>query len=263
MKINLKGIYVPLITPVYKGKFDRESMHKLIDSVDQFIDGYVPCLSTGEGEKLSSDMWREAVRAVRSKSNKPVIAGILKQSLANIHELTNEALILGCSAVAVSSHGTSSKQILSYYKAVNKMSVLPIIAYNSQDNSLENIEDIVQLNKLDKIVGIKDSSQNPELMQKMIEMRKVNKLEMAIFQGMDNLLGNSYGCDGYMVSLANLEPQFCREMFETQSETINQKILEKFNKFHLGDNEWYLYIKKELVRRGILRSAEPVKEAKR
>ena len=64
-KIEIKGLYVPIITPMFHGEFDKGSMQKLIESVDQYVDGYVPCLSSGEGQVLSNEQWKEVVQFVR------------------------------------------------------------------------------------------------------------------------------------------------------------------------------------------------------
>ena len=49
---NIVGLFVPLVTPIYKGKFDGTSMKKLVKFLDSTVDGYIPCLSSGEGKRL-------------------------------------------------------------------------------------------------------------------------------------------------------------------------------------------------------------------
>jgi 4-hydroxy-tetrahydrodipicolinate synthase len=74
--ISYSGIYLPLLTPFYKGKFDGDSLGRLMADVDSHVDGFIPCLSSGEGALLSDDIWSQLVQYVRSNSKKTVVAGI-------------------------------------------------------------------------------------------------------------------------------------------------------------------------------------------
>jgi len=39
--MKIEGLWIPLITPLYHGKFDEQSVKKLIETTQEFIDGYV------------------------------------------------------------------------------------------------------------------------------------------------------------------------------------------------------------------------------
>jgi len=84
-------------------------------------------------------------------------------------------------------------------------------------------------------------------------------LKMSVLQGMENQLLQSKGCDGYLISLGNVEPQLCKTMFENPTEENNQKVLAKFWEYNLG-GEWFITLKALLYSRGIIRSAEQVKQ---
>src|SRR3989344_5884130 len=93
--MKITGLWIPLITPLYHGKFDEQSAKKLIETTEEFTDGYVVGLSSGEGEELSDEMWKEAITSVVSLTNKPVAVGILGRDLQQTISLLETAKKLG------------------------------------------------------------------------------------------------------------------------------------------------------------------------
>jgi len=82
---------------------------------------------------------------------------------------------------------------------------------------------------------------------------------MAILQGMDHKLPTSGEFDGFMIALANIEPRLCRRMLENPTEETQKEILKKFWEYNLG-GEWFVSLKALLYARGIVRSAEQVRQ---
>lgn len=116
----------------------------------------------------------------------------------------------------------------------------------------------MRINNLKNIIAIKDSSGDRKFFSEVIAQK--DKLKISVLQGMENQLLQSKGCDGYLISLGNVEPQLCKTMFENPTKENNQKILAKFWEYNLG-GEWYITIKALLYSRDIIRSAEQIKQS--
>lgn len=254
-KIN--GLFVPLITPFYKGKFDETSMRKLIRSLDASVDGYIPCLSSGEGKKLSAKEWKKIISSVCRATKKPVFAGILRGSEKEVFALVQIANKLLCAGVVVQTLYDTDEKNLKYLKETAGISSKRIILYNTEEHPLKSVTTLKKLDSLSKIVAIKDSSVDMSFFKNLVALNKQSKVLMSIFQGMEHLLLQSAGCNGYVISLLNTEPKLCKTMFQKQDKITNDKIIGKFWEQNLG-GMWYTTIKGILYERGIIKSAEEV-----
>ena len=258
--LTLRGVYVPLVTPIFHGSFDAESMKKLMVSLEQTVQGYVPCLSSGEGASLSSSQWEEVISCVVEHTKKPVIAGILQDSMKEIISYSKTALKLGCVAVIVPIPKGNDGEIVRYFQELSSKIELPIVLYNSDHSPLESAARIQELDNIETIVGIKDSSQNLVFFKELVELKSKGNLHLSVLQGMENQLYESVGCDGFLISLLNAEPELCGKIFQNPSEELNAKVLNLFSEYNLAGSEWYLSLKELLYAKGVIRSPERVKK---
>ena len=258
--LNVKGLWVPIVTPMYKGSYDAQSMGRLIESIDTFMDGYVPCLSTGEGASLSDELWGEIIIDVRSKTIKPIIAGIKGRELTNVLKLARKAQELGCQAIVVPIPSNNEQESIEFFSKLASESPLPLMLYNTETAHFKTIEAIQKLDQFENIISLKDSSMNMEYVQKLIQLRKKGSLRMTVLQGMEHKLFDSKGCDGFLTSLLNNEPKLCKELFETYDPKIQERIMDESWWQHNLGGEWYVTLKAILYNRGTLRSAEQVKQ---
>jgi 4-hydroxy-tetrahydrodipicolinate synthase len=256
---EIKGLWVPLITPFNEGKLDVESLVKLVKSIESAVDGFVPCLSSGEGDQMTEEVWRNVLNVVLKNTEKPVVAGILNPSLEKIADLSVIAKSLGCVAVAIPLQRVNTKERKEFCKEISQSSALPIILYNTEKINFDDVEDIRELSQYKNIVAIKDSSQNQGFFKKLVEAKKQGEVGISILQGMENQLFESAGCDGYLISLANVDPELCKEMFEHPSEERNAKIMEYWEYLNLASESWYMGIKNALVSKNVIKSAELIK----
>lgn len=256
--LTLQGLYVPLVTPMLHGGFDAESMKKLMMSMEEIVQGYVPCLSSGEGASLSASQWEEVVSCVVQNTEKPVIAGILNNSMEETISRAHKASELRCEAVIVPIPKGSDAEIVKYFQALTSKIELPIVLYNSEHSPLESAPCIQELDKIEGIAGIKDSSKNLSFFKKLVELKSKGNLHLAVLQGMENQLYESVGCDGFLISLLNVEPDLCANMLQNPSKELNDKILNLFSKYNLGADNWYVSLKALLHARGIIRSSEQI-----
>lgn len=257
---RLAGIYVPLVTPFYHGHFDPQSLRKLIQFAAPEVNGYVPCLSSGEGGVISNAVWEAVVRYTRKYTNKTVIAGIKRNTIAGTIELAHKAQRIGCDAVMVPVPYAVERKALEYFRDLTRKIALPVVIYNTQQHRFRSIGAIKELQQNEAIIGMKDSSMNKKLFAQMCKMRIEKALRFPVFQGMEHQMLSPLGCDGHIVALANIEPGLCREMLSRNSVKLNARIINLFWRYNLGGN-WYVSLKALLCERGIIRSGEESKLA--
>ena len=258
-KNSIKGVFVPLVTPMRYGEFDKESMAQLMQSIEQYVDGYVPCLSTGEGNVLTNDQWYEVVSFVRSMTDKPVIAGIKRDSKNEIIELAKKAKELGCDSFITPVPSNNWEETRNHFIEISESTNLPFMVYNTEAANISSVEHLMELDQLESVIALKDSSLNTQFFTEACNLRAENRVGLSVLQGMEHLLEVPEGCDGYLVSMANIEPELIRSMYENPSKEINYRILQKFMEYNLGA-EWYVSLKALLYYKGIIRSSEQVQQ---
>jgi len=256
---NITGLFVPLVTPFYRGEFDEISMKKLVKFLNSSVDGFIPCLSSGEGKNLSVKEWENVINTVSASTKKPVFAGILRSDEKEIFTLIKKANSFPCTGIVIPTLYKADEKNLQYIKQAVDFSKKQIMLYNTEEYPLKSLETIKKLDSLSKIVAMKDSSMNVLSFKKLVALKNKNKLDMNVFQGMEHLLLQSAGCNGFVISLLNTEPKLCRTIFQKQDSLTNDKIIAKFWEQNLGGN-WYISLKAILHERGIIRSAEEIKQ---
>src|SRR5262249_344142 len=123
--LHIKGLWVPLVTPFNQGAFDAPSLIKLMKEIEPFVEGYVPCLSSGEGGKMDAALWEEVLGVMVQHTNKPVAVGILKDSLSEIIAFSEIAKEYGCVAVVVALQGNTREEQLLFCEEISNKSALP------------------------------------------------------------------------------------------------------------------------------------------
>ena len=173
--MKITGLWIPLITPLYHGKFDEQSAKKLIESTQEFIDGYVIGLSSGEGEELTDGMWQEAISCAISSTNKPVAAGILGKNIEQIVSLSETAKKLGCVAIVIPAAGKNEEEIVKFFSELDSKTSLPIIIYNTEKTSIHSLENLLRLDSLKNTIAIKDSSGDQNFFSKVVSQKEIGR----------------------------------------------------------------------------------------
>ncbi|MFT7557399.1 MAG: 4-hydroxy-tetrahydrodipicolinate synthase [Planctomycetota bacterium] len=257
---TVKGLYIPIITPMLYGQFDKTAMAQLIDSVDKYVDGYVPCLSSGEGAFMDIELWNEVIVFVRSYTEKPVIAGIKREAEDEILVLAQKAKDIGCEAIIVPSPYSESRKNVEHFVSISSKIGLPMMVYNTETANISSAEHVQELGKIKSIIAIKDSSMNVNFFKTICELRHQGELGLAVLQGMEHQLDVPIGCDGYLVSLLNTYPELVAKYQDSRNELDLVKIYQTFMQYNLGA-DWYITQKALLFERGIIRSAEQIEQA--
>lgn len=251
------GLYIPICTPMRQWRFDKESYAQLIHSVIDHVDGFVPCLSSGEWQKMDKNLRKEVLETTCSLTQKPVFVWIKRKTIKEVIELLEVAETVGATWAAIPVKGETQQEIQSYVETIATQTKLPLIIYNTETQHINDINILSQIDVLENVVAIKDSSMNPEFFDQMVQRRKQNALHMHVFQWMEHELHTSKEADWFLISLANVEPALCKEYLQTWKQELEAKIIELFWKYNLWA-ERYISLKAILMTKGIISSAEEI-----
>ncbi len=242
-------LMVPLITPVTADASVSEAgVVAVIGSVAPHVDGLVPALSTGEGWALSFDQWYDMVHhTVRHAGNLPVLAGILCATTASVMDRARSAGALGVRAVVVSTPfgpDISQEQMYRHYADVAAASPVPVVVYHESavsGNELD-LDTLWRVCQLPTVVAVKDSGGNADLTRRLLDAGP----GVPVWQGREDLLGADIPVDGYVLSLANLEPGLCAELARSPSRDTAARVTAACAEYGLLRDDWYLAIKTRL-----------------
>jgi 4-hydroxy-tetrahydrodipicolinate synthase len=251
------GIIVPLVTPLDEsGAVCKHSVRRLIETIADEVTGLMPTLSSGEGWKLDVERWEQMVAYTKEAANGlPVLAGVQLPDTASVVARARRAAELGVHAVVVTTpftRGLSQAAIHEHYQTIRRLSSVPLFIYNEASVSQNAIElaTLIEICQLPDVVGIKESSGSAEFTRSLIAAQT----GVPVFQGWENLFLESQGVDGYVAPLANLDPALCRRMLETPSTEAQAAITTACEAFGLFREDWYVSLKRELSRRGVIRT---------
>ncbi len=259
---KIKGVFVPLVTPLNKNKkLDKKGLRKLIETLKPNVDGFVPCLSTGEGRYLGDKLFAEVLKStITFTRGLPIIAGIEQKDTKRVISRIKIAKSLGIKIVAVLppfGKNTPQETIYAHFAKIAKLGV-EILIYNKEMMCGTAIElnTLIKLSKIKNVVAIKEGSANPRFTQKVLDSIK----RISIMQAWDNLLPG-VRTHGSIVPLSNLEPKLCKTSLGINNKKVQEKINKTVVKYHLeAENPtWYKDVKKELVKRGIISTSVCIK----
>jgi len=212
------GIFPPLPTPF---KNDEIDFTKLENNISKFnktgLAGYVTLGSNGEAAFLTREEKIELVKRTKNAASKEkrIIAGTGTDSIKETLILTEAAAKAGADAALIltPSYYTSQmtgKALISYFTAVAQSSALPIFIYNVPKFTGIDIPASVvgELSGLDKIIGIKDSTEN---IVHIMEILNLVPKDFVLFTGTGSMFYSSFsaGAKGGIAALANVVPDLC------------------------------------------------------
>ena len=250
-------ILVPLCTPMYQWKLDTASLVALLQHTEPHVDGYVPCLSSWEWHKMDEQLRTETIITIQQHTNKPIYVGIKRDTTQEIIKLLRLAEQLGVTWITTPVLCKDQTDIVSYITHLSGQTTLPIIIYNTETEHINNIADLQTIDKLGNIVAIKDSSMNDAFFQEMIEAQSAWRLSMNVLQWMEHKLATSREGDGFLISLANVQPELCKRYLEKGTKQDREKIEQLFRKYNLW-GERYISLKAILMTQWIFQSAEEI-----
>lgn len=208
-----EGVLPALITPFTKDDtIDKDGIIKNLAFVEEGgVSGVVPSGTTGESATLSTDEHKQLIDIVVDSSNVFVIAGTGSNNTAEALELTQHAEDAGADgALLISPYYNKPNKdgLIRHFKTIAESTELPLLLYNVPSRTGQDmpVDLIVELSKVENIVGIKEASGNLEKVSRIIE--ETIDEDFLVLSGDDGLTLPIVSIGGYGVIsvVANIVP---------------------------------------------------------
>lgn len=219
----IKGIYSALLGVFGpEGEINEDGLRALVrHNIERCaVDGLYVNGSTGETFLMTQDMRKKtlAIVADEAKGKACLIAHVGVLSMDELFDMASCAADLGYDAVSAVTpfyYKYSTEEIVAYYRAVAKKSVLPVVAYYIPHLSgvTMRADALVQILDLPGVAGIKFTS-NDFFALERVRAARPDKL---IFSGFDEMLlsASVLGTDGAIGSTYNIMGHWAKQVFKS------------------------------------------------
>ena len=214
---ELKGIVVPIVTPMNEDEsINLDELRRQVDrQIESGIHGIFPFGTNGEGYILNGEEKKLVLETVIDQvaGRVPVYAGTGCISTRETIEQCKMAEAAGADILSVitpSFAKASQHELIVHYTTVAEaVPNMPIVLYNipaRTGNALEP-ETVVELAKIDNIVGAKDSSGNWDNLSAYIDLTR--DMDFGVLSGNDALILKALqrGAKGAIAGCANVYPK--------------------------------------------------------
>lgn len=228
---KIKGLIIAVITPRKNGKLDTHSLKKLLDfQIKNGSDGEFILGTTGEFRNMpfadKQAIIKTSVEAIGKRV--PLLVGISAETVAETEKLIricNESAVDAVVLAPVYGEGEPEAKISLTEERSNK----PILLYNNPAIHGQKHLDLGLVKKVmghAKIIGIKDSSGDPEY---FAELLKLKSKQFLVFQGREKFILDSMGrgAAGFVSGTANVFPGEFSDMLAKRDPKLLEQILEK------------------------------------
>ena len=213
------GSIPALITPFKNQKIDYDSLNKIINHlIENGSNGLVPCGTTGESPTLSHEEHKKIIEeTIKINDNRvPIIAGTGSNNTAEAMDYTRHAESIGADAGLVVTpyyNKPTQEGLYSHFRSIASSVKIPIIIYNIPGRSVidMSIKTMVELAKIDNIVGVKDATN--DLFRPLLTAATM-KDDFCYLSGEDGtaLAFLAQGGHGCISVTANVAPNLCSSL---------------------------------------------------
>ncbi|MGE4489825.1 MAG: dihydrodipicolinate synthase family protein [Kiritimatiellales bacterium] len=262
MKLPLKGVVPPLITPLKdRDQLDVEGLEKLVEYVlAGGVHGLFLLGSTGEAPGLGYRLRRELIKRVCRQVNGrvPVLVGITDSAIVEALNMSKCAADHGASAVVASTpfyFPAGQPELIKYFKHLTMELPLPMMIYNipAFTKTMITVETLHTLAEDPKIIGIKDSSDDMIHFHRLLADQPVRN-DWSMLMGSEELFAEAVlmGADGGVCGGANVAPRFFVELYNAAVAEDLKKIRELQKKvMFLGASLYHVGVHSSSMIKGI------------
>jgi 4-hydroxy-tetrahydrodipicolinate synthase len=222
---KIRGAITALITPfTTNGKLDEEGFKQNLNfQISNGIDGLVPLGTTGEAPTLTHEEKEKVIKLTvkAAKGKVPIIVGTGSYSTQLTIEYTQQAAELGADmALIVTPYYNKPTQegLYKHFKAITESTPLPIMVYNIQGRTGQNLETntLRRIADLPNIIGVKEASGNISQVGEVIETIARHRPNFSVLSGDDanTLVLMALGGDGVISVISNLIPAKVKQLVE-------------------------------------------------
>jgi 4-hydroxy-tetrahydrodipicolinate synthase len=217
LRNQLRGLWLPLVTPFRDGALDELSLRRLVRHYASGpVDGFILAATSGEGLLLAPGELEHLVAAVRAELAElprilPIclgLAGASTQQLKQMLDLTAMSPIDGYLISAPYYLRPSQRGLLAHFTALADHAAWPIVLYNIPYRSSVNLtnETLLRLAEHPNIVGMKDCCAQRA---QSIELLRARPSGFRVLTGEDaqSFEALSDGADGAILLSAHVETE--------------------------------------------------------
>ncbi|MFA7180561.1 MAG: dihydrodipicolinate synthase family protein [Bacteroidales bacterium] len=231
------GVIPPIITPIDKNEnVDENGFRTLLNHcVEHGLHGIFVAGSNGETMALTQEQRDNAIRIAISEvgSKVPVMCGVMDTSTRRVIENIKRLEAMGGTCAVITSifyaRHTSQDETIRLFEEVSRNTQCDLMVYNIPmfTNMKLTADTILRIAKIDKVVGVKDSSGDFGEFQKILRVYADNQ-NFSCLQGSTAISAAAIleGADGYVPSIAPLFPELFVQMYEYAKEKNILKTLE-------------------------------------
>ncbi|MEQ8217457.1 MAG: dihydrodipicolinate synthase family protein [Arenibacter sp.] len=233
MKLAIKGIIPPMVTPLLENKeLDLVGLENLLNHlINGGVHGIFILGTTGEGPSLSYAVRKQLISETCRIVNKkvPVLVGITDTSFDGTLEIANHAKKVGADALVVAPpyyFPIAQEEMGDYLESLAPMLPLPFMLYNMPScTKLHMSIEVVKRAKELGAIGIKDSSGDLSYLYMLIEEFKSDP-SFSIIAGTELFLPETImnGGHGSVAGGANFFPRLFVDLYEAAMDKNLEKI---------------------------------------
>lgn len=217
------GLIVPMVTPFASGRIDRQAVCRMIDHlISGGAAGIFVLGTTGEAPSIPPEQKQELVEITvgHTKARAITYAGISDNCFENSVRAARTYLALGIDAVVAHVpwyYPLAEEQIRRYFHALADAIDGPLMLYNIPKTTHVSIslEGIEELSHHPRIIGIKDSADDPSRMEPLGKIFAAREdFSYVLGCARWSARGLLLGADGIVPSTANLVPHLYCQLME-------------------------------------------------
>lgn len=243
---RIKGIIAPIITPIKENEdVDEKGFRRLLNHcVESGLDAVFVAGSNGETMSLTQEQRNRAIKIALDEigGKIPVLCGVMDTStrrvIDNIKALEQMGGEVAVITPAFYIRNSCQQEVVRHFEEVANKTNLKIMIYNIPLFTQVNItpEIVMELSKIENIIGLKDSSGSIIQFQKCLSYFRDTGFK--VFQGITEISGVSIlmGADGMVPVLAPLFPEIFKKLYrvaaakDIKRTILMQDIVSRVNK---------------------------------
>ncbi|HEY7120216.1 MAG TPA: dihydrodipicolinate synthase family protein [Tepidisphaeraceae bacterium] len=220
--LPLRGVIPPLVTPLAgRNQLDLPGLERLIEHViDGGVNGLFLLGTSGElaslGPRVRRDLIARAARLIRGRI--PFVVGVTDTCLDETLALASHAAVAGAAAVVLTVPyyvPPDQDELIAYVRTVAAGQHLPILLYNipALTKAAFEVETVLRLAEIDKVVGIKDSSGELAYLEEIAG--RLPRKDWSLLVGIERLFVPAMraGLHGCVAGGANVAPRLFAELY--------------------------------------------------
>jgi 4-hydroxy-tetrahydrodipicolinate synthase len=217
LETQLRGLWLPLITPFRDGELDETSLRRLVRHYAGVpVDGFILAATSGEGMSLGTAELERLVAAVRAELSDtrryvPICLGLSGASTRKMQDALDETADWPIDGYLIASPyytRPSQRGLVQHFTALADHASWPIVLYNIPYRTAVNLtnETLLELAEHPNIVGMKDCCSDRA---QSIDFLRRRPAGFRVLTGEDAEYHNALtdGADGAILLSAHLETE--------------------------------------------------------